>query len=84
MSEVNSIEDKGHNYSVFSWACLPLHFAPMSSEPLVEAAISRIKSRGGATLRSRTFGAQSQEIAFRIAAANKAVRHAKPVTARAT
>ncbi|MEM8575955.1 MAG: IS5 family transposase [Pseudomonadota bacterium] len=49
-----------------------------------ETAISRIKHRGGATLRSRTFGAQFQEITFRIAVANKAIRHAKPITVRVT
>ncbi|MEM1264776.1 MAG: IS5 family transposase, partial [Pseudomonadota bacterium] len=49
---------------------------------LAEAAISRLTSRGGATLRARTFGAQCQEIGSRIAAANKAIRSVKPITVR--
>ena len=49
---------------------------------LVETTISRLKRRGGDRLTARTFGAQRQEMAFRVAAANKAVRHAKPITVR--
>ena len=49
---------------------------------LVETAISRLKRRGGDRLTARTFGAQSAEIALRISAANKAIRHAKPITVR--
>jgi hypothetical protein len=49
---------------------------------LVETAISRLKRRGGDRLTARTFGAQCQEVAFRIAAANKAIRLAKPITIR--
>jgi hypothetical protein len=49
---------------------------------LVETAISRLKRRGGDRLTARTFGAQCQEVAFRISAANKAIGHAKPITIR--
>jgi hypothetical protein len=49
---------------------------------LVETTISRLKRRGGDRLTARTFGAQCQEMAFRIAAANKAIGHAKPITIR--
>ena len=49
---------------------------------LVETTISRLKRRGGDRLTARTFGAQRQEMAFRVAAANKAIRHAKPITVR--
>ncbi len=49
---------------------------------LVETAISRLKRRGGDRLTARTFGAQSAEIALRIAAANKAIRHTRPITVR--
>ena len=49
---------------------------------LVETAISRLKRRGGDRLTARTFGTQCQEIAFRISAANKAIRHARPTTIR--
>ena len=49
---------------------------------LVGTAISRLKRRGGDRLTARTFGAQRQEMAFRVAAANKAIRHAKPITVR--
>ncbi|MEM1431412.1 MAG: hypothetical protein AAGG09_18305 [Pseudomonadota bacterium] len=49
---------------------------------LAETAISRLTSRGRATLRARTYGAQCQEIGSYITAANKAIRHAKPITVR--
>jgi hypothetical protein len=49
---------------------------------LVETAISRLKRRGGDRLTARTFGAQVAEVAFRVAAANKMIRYAKPVTDR--
>jgi hypothetical protein len=49
---------------------------------LVETAICRFKQRGGDRLTARTFGAQCQEIALRISAANKAIRHARPATIR--
>jgi hypothetical protein len=41
-----------------------------------------IPARGGDRLRARTFGAQVAEVAFRVAAANKVIRHAKPGTRR--
>ncbi len=44
---------------------------------LVETAISRLKRRGGDRL-----AAQRKEVAIRLSAANKAIRHAKPVTVR--
>jgi hypothetical protein len=49
---------------------------------LVETAVSRLKRRGGDRLTARTFGAQSVEIALRISAANKMIRHSKPITVR--
>lgn len=49
---------------------------------LVETTICRLKRRGGDRLTARTFGAQCQEVAFRISAANKAIRHASPITIR--
>lgn len=48
---------------------------------LVETAIFRLKG-GVERLTGRMFGAQDSEIAFRISAANKAIRHAKPVIVR--
>jgi len=50
---------------------------------LVETAIARLKRRGGDRLTARTFGARCQEVAFRVSAANKAIRHARPITIRA-
>ncbi|MEM7778617.1 MAG: IS5 family transposase [Pseudomonadota bacterium] len=49
---------------------------------LAEAAISCLTSRGRKILRTRTNSAQCREIGSHIAAANKAIRHAKPVTVR--
>ena len=49
---------------------------------LGETAISRLKPRGGDRLTARSFGAQYKEVALRISTANKAIRHAKPVTVR--
>jgi len=49
---------------------------------LGETAISRLKRRGGDRLTARSFSAQRKEVALRISIANKAIRHAKPVTVR--
>jgi Transposase DDE domain len=49
---------------------------------LVETAVSRLKRHGGDRLTARTFGAQSAEIALRISAANKMIRHSRPITVR--
>lgn len=49
---------------------------------LVETVISRLKRRGGDRLAARTIEAQRKEIATPIAVANKAIRHAKPVSLR--
>ena len=49
---------------------------------LIETAISRLKRSSGDRLTVRTFGAQFAEVALRISAANKAIRHAKPLTVR--
>jgi Transposase DDE domain len=49
---------------------------------LAETTISRLKRRGGDRLTARTFGAQFAEVALRISAANKMIRHAKPITIR--
>lgn len=49
---------------------------------LVETAVFRMKRRGGDRLTARTFGAQRKEVALRISAENKAIRHAKPITIR--
>lgn len=49
---------------------------------LVETVISRLKRRGGDRLAARTIEAQRKEIATPIAVANKAIRHAKPVSVR--
>lgn len=48
---------------------------------IVEMAIFNLIG-GVGRLTVRTFGTQDREIAFRISAANKAVRHAKPVIVR--
>ena len=49
---------------------------------LGETAISRLKARGGDPLTARSLAAQRTEVALRISTANKAIRHAKPVTVR--
>jgi len=49
---------------------------------LGETAISRLKARGGDRLTARSLAAQHKEVALRISTANKAIRHAKPVTVR--
>ena len=49
---------------------------------LVETAISRLKRHGGGRLTARTLGAQRAEVALRISAANKSIRHTKPITVR--
>jgi hypothetical protein len=41
-----------------------------------------LKRRGGDRLTARTFGVQSAEIALHISAANKAIRHPKPIAVR--
>ncbi|MEM7528189.1 MAG: IS5 family transposase [Pseudomonadota bacterium] len=58
---------KGHDYGKRSHA---------------ETAVFRLKRNSGDRLTARTFGAQRREIAFRIAAANKAIRLAEPITVR--
>ena len=49
---------------------------------LAETAVFRLKRRGGERLTARTLGAQRTEIALRISAANKMIRHTKPLTVR--
>ncbi|MEM1345933.1 MAG: IS5/IS1182 family transposase, partial [Pseudomonadota bacterium] len=49
---------------------------------LGETAVFRLKRGGGERLTARTFGAQKREVAFRISAANKAIRLAKPAMIR--
>lgn len=47
---------------------------------LVETAVLRLKHPGGDRITARSFGAQQKEICVRVSAANKAIRHANPVT----
>ena len=49
---------------------------------LVETGVGRIKRLNGGLLRARTFGAQRKEVALQIAALNRMIRAAKPITVR--
>jgi len=49
---------------------------------LAETAVFRIKKLNGGKLSARTFGAQQNEVAIQIAALNKMIRAAKPITIR--
>jgi len=47
---------------------------------LAETAVFRVKKLNGGRLTARTFGAQQNDAATRIAALNKMIRAAKPIT----
>ncbi len=48
----------------------------------METGVGRIKRPNGGLLRSRTFGAQRKEVALQIAALNRMIRSAKPISVR--